>query len=125
MLLLPESVVAIVREVRFAGSHHLVGDLHKKSCHVLWSIVEARVVVDHPDGVHEPWDLVQHGDRVAVVKGFCVPLKCVQELHIVLGLVGAVCDAIVNFPPGLRREQDQSTKCIVMCAYICLFVYEL
>ena len=48
-------------DVGLAGGDHLVGDLDEERGHALWGVVVARDAVDHPDGIHQAWDVLNHG----------------------------------------------------------------
>ena len=52
-VLVPDLVIAALRDVCPTGRDHLVGHLDKEGRHSLRRVVVARVAVDHADGVDE------------------------------------------------------------------------
>ena len=50
----------VVHDVVFARGDHLVGDLDKQRGHPLRGVVVLRDAVDHPDGIHQARDVLNH-----------------------------------------------------------------
>lgn len=81
-------------------------DLDEERGHPLIGVVVTRDRVDHANGIDEPWDALQHAHWVRVVQRVTELLQCIQELDIVLGLIGIVSDASVQLLPSLETLQS-------------------
>ena len=78
--------VAEVYNIVLAVGDHLVGDLDEKRSHTLSCVVVARNSVDHLDGVHEGWESLSNGVRVANIKRLEGFLKSLEILDVILSL---------------------------------------
>ena len=66
--------------------------------------------MDHADGIDETADALRHADRLTAVQRLAELLQCVQIFHVVLGLVGRVCQLVILLVPHLHHTTPQRTK---------------
>ena len=58
--------------------------------------------MNHDDGIDECWQGVQHGIRAVGIQWLTELLYGIQELEIVAGLIGCICDVAVQITPLLQ-----------------------
>ena len=127
LVLRPDRLRVMVRDVEFRGVDHLIGDLNRferhrtmrrsrrrdvhldeQRRHAFRRVVVSRDRIDHSNGVDQAGNRLFHADRIRIVQRFAKAFQRVQIPNVVFRFVRRIGDASVENFPLLKTNRNSN-----------------